>query len=435
MPDRWKGRAATWVWVFAVALIIASAIGSVAIYMVETGGNFDERGSWILAAGAMIAVAGLFAVPTSSGNRLTPAYIVVASLPLIAERNFIGDVVSSTDQIFSFAGAMSATLGGLAALAVARTARGDDLRQVVDRLLRRLGVFAAYLFAYESVRVTDLLQGSEWGRITLFALAGSVAFLVEAVADVVLTGRIFGGRIRHGLASSASDAAAFVSLIATGALFGLAYEAISWWALAVAVLPYAFTAGAFSRLAQTKGTYEQTIVALAQIPEVGGHTRLGHAARTNALAIALAERIGVSPKEYERINYASFLHDIGRITLNEPSIVRQGFTDVDIAGWGAEIVGETKYLDDVATIVRRQHEPFRSPGEVSNPDLPLASRIIKVCSAYDEAVTEKRMSPLQALEDIHTKTVYDFDPEVVRGLRTVLERQGALNAHPVVTPS
>jgi HD-GYP domain-containing protein (c-di-GMP phosphodiesterase class II) len=278
------------------------------------------------------------------------------------------------------------------------------------------------------------MEGSEWRRVVLFSLAGLGAFMVEVVLHVIFTGRMFGGRTRHGVTSSISDAAVFASLLATGALFGLSYEAIDEWAFAVAVLPYAFTAGAFRRLSQTKGTYEQTLVALAQIPEVGGHTPIGHAARTNELATAVAERIGVSPRDYEQIKYASFLHDIGRITLNEPSILRQGFTDVDLAGWGAEIVGETKYLEDVATIVRRQHEPFRSPGEVSNPDLPLASRIIKVCSAYDESVHEMGFSPLEALERIHRGTVYDFDPDVVRELREVLERRGMLNHPASVTP-
>jgi hypothetical protein len=415
-------------------LTIGAAVAAGALYLNATIGQFDDRAAWIIVAGVSIAVAGLFSVPTSSGNALTPAYIAVAALPLISQRVFAGESFAAAERILSLPAQFSAMLGGLAALAVIRAAKGDDPRQVIDRFLRRLAVFSAYLFVYELLATSTLLFGSEWRRLVLFGLAGFVALIVEAVAAVVLTGRIFGGRLRHGLASSFSDAVVFVSLFATGALFGLAYEAIEGWALAVAVLPYAFTAGAFRRLAQTRRTYEQTLVALAQIPEVGGHTQVGHAARTNDLATAVAERIGVGPKEYEHISYASFLHDIGRITLNEPSILRQGFTDVDLAGWGAEIVGETKYLQDVSEIVRRQHEPFRSPGEVSNPDLPLASRIIKVCSAYDESVSELGFSPLEALERIHRGTVYDYDPDVVRELREVLERRGTLN-QPTLKPA
>lgn len=434
MRDRLKGHAARWVWLVTTILTIGSALGSAVLFQREVGGAIGEDGWWIIGAAAAIAVSGIFEVPTASGNRLTSSYIVVAALPLISTRIIPGETVAGVEPVFTLQASLSAMLAGVAAVAVYRTSRGTDQREVAGNLVRRLLVFSAYLGIFDLIASGDLFAGSEWRRLVLLSVAAICAFLTEAIADLVFTGRVFGGRIRHGLASSASDAAVFVSLISTGALFGLAYEAIGELALAVAVLPYAFTAGAFRRLSQTKRTYEQTLVALAQIPEVGGHTQLGHADRTNELATAIAERIGVSPREHERISYAAFLHDIGRITLNEPSILRQGFTDVDLAGWGAEIVGETKYLEDVATIVRRQHEPFRSPGEVSNPDLPLASRIIKVCSAYDESVHEMGFSPLEALERIHRGTVYDFDPDVVRELRGVLERRGMLNHPTTVTP-
>ncbi len=434
MRERRNLRAARWVWLAAGVLVVASGTAAFGLFRGETGGQLNGLAWSILIAAAAIAATGLFTVPTTSGNRLTPAYIVVTALPLVAEREIVDEKLIGAIPFFGLESALAAVLGGLAVLAVLRAIRGDDAQEIVERFVRRLVVFVAYLLAYEGLSRTDFLQGSEWRRLVLFAIAGLGAFAVEVLLHVTFTGRLLGGRARHGVASSASDAAVFVSLLATGALFGLSFETIGAWALAVAVLPYAFTAGAFRRLAQTKRTYEQTLVALAQIPEAGGHTPVGHAARTNDLATAVAERIGVSPKEYERINYASFLHDIGRITLNEPSILRQGFTDVDLAGWGAEIVGETEYLDEVATIVRRQHEPFRSPGEVSNPDLPLASRIIKVCSAYDESIYEMGFSPLEALERIHRGTVYDFDPDVVRELREVLERRGMLNHPAAVTP-
>lgn len=435
MPEHLRPKAALWLRTLSAVPPIAAAVASVSLYLDESVGDMAGRAEWIVLAGVAIALSGLIWIPTSSGNKLTPSYIVVAALPLVAAKLGDGVTVTEFGPIFSLRGSLAAILGGIAVLWAVRIARGVDPREAFGRFFRRGVVFAAYVYFYHWMATSSLFVAGEWRRLIMFAIAGFGAFLVEGVVDVLITGTISWNRLRHRLASVTSDGAVFLSLFATGALLGLSYEAIEEWAVAVAVVPYAFTAAAFRRLAQTKETYEQTLIALAQIPEVGGHTPIGHAARTNDLATAVAERIGVSPKDYERINYASFLHDIGRITLNEPSILRQGFTDVDLAGWGAEIVGETKYLEDVATIVRRQHEPFRSPGEVSNPDLPLASRIIKVCSAYDESVHELGYSPLEALERIHRGTVYDFDPDVVRELREVLERRGMLN-HPVtVTPA
>ena len=441
---------AGWVWALTGLLPIGAGAGAAVLYTDGTRSVSDtdywsgsELGLWIIAAAVIIAASGLINVPTFTANPLTPAYIAVASLPLLitavgplvdAETGAVvtggsNEPVIVFDRVFHFPAAMAAVLGGLAALWVMRAATGEDPRTATDRFIRRLAVFSVYLAMFDVVDGSTILEGSEWKPLAAFFSAAVAAFVVEVVLDAVLTGRMLRRRVRGAFPSAAADVAVFVSLMATGALFALAFEAIGAWAVAVAVLPYGFAAGAFRRLAQTKRTYEQTLVALAQIPEAGGHTEPGHAARTNELSLAVADRIGVSPGEWEQVNYASYLHDIGRITLNEPSILRQGFTEVDIAQWGAEIVGETSYLSEVAEIVRRQHEPFRSPGEQYNPDLPLASRIIKVCSAYDEAVTELGLSPLDAVEQIYKGTTYDYDPEIVNTLRTVLERRGAFN-HP-----
>lgn len=449
MRERQGAAAAWWVWGSTGLLPIAGAIGSFMLFQEATGrvepNHFwsgSELGLWIVGAAAIIAVSGMINVPTFTANPLTPAYIAVASLPFLTGAvgeltspesgarmlDPIGEPIPVFGQIFDFPAAMAAVLGGLSALWIVQTVVRGDPRPVSDRFARRLGTFTTYLLVFGAVDSSTILAGSEWKPLVAFVAAIVASFSIEVTLDAFITGRVLRRRKRSS-PSAAADAAVFVSLMAAGALFGLAYEAIGPWAVAVAVLPYGFAAGAFRRLAETKRTYEQTLVALAQIPEVGGHTEPGHAARTNELSLAVADRIGVSRSEWERINYASYLHDIGRITLNEPSILRQGFTEVDIAQWGAEIVGETSYLEEVAEVVRRQHEPFRSPGEQYNPDLPLAARIIKVCSAYDEAVSERGLTPLDAIEQIYKGTTYDYDPEIVNTLRGVLERRGAFN-HP-----
>jgi len=122
------------------------------------------------------------------------------------------------------------------------------------------------------------------------------------------------------------------------------------------------------------------------------------------------------------------MHDIGRITLNEPSILKMGFTDEDIARWGAEIVAEAPYLSHVATLVRQQHQPYRRPGEERDVDLPMSSKIIKATSAYDHATMELGFSPLEGLEVLHRGAAYDFDPDVVQAVRRVLERRGVVPA-------
>ena len=69
--------------------------------------------------------------------------------------------------------------------------------------------------------------------------------------------------------------------------------------------------------------------------EVAGLSPKGHSDRTSGMAIEVGQDLGMTPDEVTDLQYSALMHDIGRITLNEPSILKMGFTDEDIARWGA----------------------------------------------------------------------------------------------------
>ena len=191
-------------------------------------------------------------------------------------------------------------------------------------------------------------------------------------------------------------------------------------------MPYSFTHSALARYKGTKITYGQTIQALSQIPEVAGLSSRGHSVRTGHLARDIGRELGLHPDVVEDLEYAGYMHDIGRITLNEPAILRAGFTDVDIARWGSQIIAEAPHLEEVARIVGDQCLPYRSPGEERNPEVSTTSKIIKVVSAYDQAVHELELPPIDALEQLHRGAAYEFDPEITSSLRRVLEFRGEI---------
>ncbi|MGH8926058.1 MAG: HD-GYP domain-containing protein [Acidimicrobiia bacterium] len=219
----------------------------------------------------------------------------------------------------------------------------------------------------------------------------------------------------------------FVSLVGTGALLALTYRRLGLWAIGVAGLPFLFAQSAFGRFLRIKRTYRQTIRALARIPEVAGLGVDGHADRTARLASEVGYDLGLGRRELEDLEYAALMHDIGRITLTEPAILRVGYTDDDIARWGAEIISEAPSLSGVAELVRKLHEPYRKPGEQSDPGIPVISKVVRAASSYDHLVVERKLSPLQAVEVLHQGAAYDFDPTVIAALRRVLERRLAFH--------
>jgi HD-GYP domain-containing protein (c-di-GMP phosphodiesterase class II) len=290
-------------------------------------------------------------------------------------------------------------------------------------------VIYALVFAFIAHLAAVQAVDAGW-RVMIPLAIGAIVWLLAEVVFWVLTESPKDLRRQHLAQAIVGDLNVFVSLVATGALFALTYEKLGFLALGVAGLPYLFAHSAFARFLTIKRTYRQTIRALARIPEVAGLGVDGHADRTAGLALAVGSALGLSRNEIDDLEYAALMHDIGRITLTEPAILRVGYTDDDIARWGAEIISQAPYLDRIAEHVRRLHEPYRKPGEQSDPSISSISKIVRATSAFDHLVVERKLSALQAIEVLHQGAAYDFDPTVVAAMRRVLDRRLAF--HPVV---
>lgn len=407
---RWSPRtvaAASWFFPF-----VALALGVISATRADT-----DQISMLVAAAALV-IGSLVGVATSnSGNRFTTGLAVAAAIPF----------VFSGDTGVDLHGTLAAYGMGLAAVWALRLSRGETHRELLPTMVRRLAGYVVYAVVYAAMRVGDFagLDGG-WGDLVPFVVALGAWLVAEILIRAML---VLGPRelSRTYLARALiHDLNAFVGLVLTGALFGELYPAVGWWSLPIALLPYSFAHSAFKRFQETKVTYKQTIRALARIPEVSGLGVDGHADRTTGLATSMAKEMGLGPSQVENIEYAGLMHDIGRVSLNEPQILKRGYTPDDIASWSAEIIAESPYLDSVADDVRHQYEPYRKPGEQEDPDISTVSRIIKVAAAYDWKVYLDRLSPLEALEALHAGAAYEYDPEVVASLRRLLEARGVL---------
>ena len=398
------------------------ALGSAALaylLMGQTQVSLLEVGVWAI----LLAEASLVSLPANSGNRLSLAFAVSAALPFVLASGAVVDLAA--------AGAASAL--GLLGTWMFRTLRSDPAEEVMAAVLRHgfgvamyLVVFAGIVSIADSIPVPD--GNLDWVRLVAFALAAGLWFLIEtSLWAFMVFGRNRLSR-RYLWLLAVKDWAVVLSLLTSGALFGFAWGELGFWAVVIAGIPYGFAHLSFYRSQESRRTYGQTIRALSRIPEVAGLSPKGHSDRTSGMAIEVGQDLGMTPDEVTDLQYSALMHDIGRITLNEPSILKMGFTDEDIARWGAEIVAEAPYLSHVATLVRQQHQPYRRPGEERDLELPMASKIIKATSAYDHATMELGFSPLEALEVLHRGAAYDFDPDVVQAVRRVLERRGVVPA-------
>ena len=394
------------------ALSVATWVALIALSAVLYPG---ARVSLLVLVGTslVLMVAQTISVPAPSGGFVYLGLGVASAIPMLTQ-----DIVS-TFFIYSL---------GMAGAWIALTVfKGETVKQGSEFVAEvvALGTFGLAYHAVDGALVS--VEGSSSLEILVSILSAGLAWYITRAALRSLVGLERGDlSVRFLWLLALEDWTVVVSLLASGALFGFTFPEMGWWALPISAMPYLFSHSAFVRYHQTRVTYGQTIRALAQIPEVAGLAPSGHSSRTGDLAVSVARESGLHPDEVTQLEYAALMHDIGRITLNEPAILKAGYTDEDIARWGAQIIAEAPYLEKVAEVVEVQHHPYRRHGDEADEEISMSSRIIKVVSAYDHATHEAAFEPVEALEQIQRQSDYEFDPKVAASLRRVLEHRGVI---------
>lgn len=308
-------------------------------------------------------------------------------------------------------------------------------------LARRLVAVAAAAVSFRLVLLGSSLEHVAVGRkADQPLLAMAIAALVGIAVDLALSAAVDATRkrapflpiLRNEMTAQAPLA---VATAATGILMALSVRVMGLWALLVFCVPLLVTQFSFRRFASISTTYRQTIRALSRVTEVGGYVEPGHARRVMSLSVAVGREFGLTDAELLDLEYAALMHDIGQLSLADP-IPRGSTLTVApserqrIASLGAEVIRSTGTLDRVAHIVEEQASPYRMMRENAS-DVPLAARIVKACSAYDDLVSASReargtRASWDALERLRMGMAFEYDPRVVEALTQVLEKSGDL---------
>jgi HD-GYP domain-containing protein (c-di-GMP phosphodiesterase class II)/HAMP domain-containing protein len=173
--------------------------------------------------------------------------------------------------------------------------------------------------------------------------------------------------------------------------------------------------------------YLETVTALAAAMEAKDQYTASHADSLAAMAVAVGGRIGLTDAELRMLQYAAVLHDIGKIgipgnILNKPAeLTREEFdTMAQHTVIGERIISRIDYLVPIARIIRSAHERWDGKGYPDGnrgEEIPLASRILLVCDAFDAMTTDRPYRsalPIdEALSELARHSGTQFDPRVV----------------------
>lgn len=143
------------------------------------------------------------------------------------------------------------------------------------------------------------------------------------------------------------------------------------------------------------------------------------------------------PDELELTAQTALLHDLGKVGLPEAILNKAG--PLDDAEWAfvhqhtliaERIISAAPALSTVAALVRatpEHHDGSGYPDGLAGDTIPLISRIIAVCAAFDAMVMGRQpykpaRTPSHALAELQRCAGTQFDNAVVEAFVTVLDQ-------------
>jgi hypothetical protein len=155
-----------------------------------------------------------------------------------------------------------------------------------------------------------------------------------------------------------------------------------------------------------------------------------HSAEVGALARRVGERIGMPQTQLAVLECAARLHDVGKLGVPDTILQKPGPLDEREWAvmrrhpeWGAEMVARVPGLDELARLVGAHHERWDGegyPNGLRGDAIPLASRVISVCDAFEAMVSRRPyrapLSVESALRELLSAAGSQFDPRVVQAV-------------------
>ena len=166
-----------------------------------------------------------------------------------------------------------------------------------------------------------------------------------------------------------------------------------------------------------------------------------HVCDVGVLAMAIGRRFELNSEQLDELRRAAELHDLGKLAvpdqiLNKPAPLNE-------SEWrlmrqhtliGERILNAAPALRPVARLVRSSHERWDGggyPDGLAGDEIPLGSRIIAACDAFDAMVSERPYDAArtkdEALEELRRHAGTQFDRDVVDAICEHLEGPASLH--------
>ena len=286
-----------------------------------------------------------------------------------------------------------------------------------------------------------MIPGDDWWRLpvqtALYAVASNAinaAIAAEAVSFV--RSKSFWWALAE-VSSSAMVVTSMFALSLTGGIICfLVLTPVGELVAPALLLPILAVRGNLAGAQSQAELRDRTLELATQVLDARDAYTASHSVRVADLAGRLGEQLGLGPRECELLRTAGLLHDLGKIGIRDDILFKPGpLTDDEWtifrrhAHIGADLLSQHAALAEVAPFVRHHHERMDGtgyPAGLKGAAIPFGARIVAVADAFDTLTGTRlyrraQMTIDEALRDIAGKSWYD--PEVVKALRVVIDRE------------
>ena len=214
------------------------------------------------------------------------------------------------------------------------------------------------------------------------------------------------------------------------------------WAV-LAIVPLLGILAVFARerdarmrsLAELNAAYRGTALVLGDVIEADNGYTGEHSRDVVDLAVEVGRILQLPADRLRNLEFAALLHDVGKVAIPNRIINKPGALDED--EWAVirrhTIEGQRMldrvggFMRDVGAIVRAHHEHWDGggyPDGVAGDAIPLESRIIACCDAWNAMTTTRSyrpaLAPHIAVDELRVNAGSQFDADVVEAVLAVL---------------
>ena len=176
-----------------------------------------------------------------------------------------------------------------------------------------------------------------------------------------------------------------------------------------------------------KLTFMGTIKALSAAIDAKDQYTRGHSERVALLSAMLAEQVGLSAEDAERIRISGLVHDVGKIGVPESVLCKPSrLTDEEFdliklhPTIGFEIIKDIPDLQDILPGVLHHHERWDGggyPAGLSGKDIPHMARIMALADTFDAMSSNRAyrsgMPREKVFAEFRNCAGTQFDPDLV----------------------